>query len=86
MLDIKLDEQECPSGAKFNNQIVITQGFLETFKNAHLLAVNTIMKILDERVNSETGADYLQVAHFDNTKFWVIDDGSYVTFLLPEEY
>ena len=87
MLDINLKEQEMPCGAQFNNEIVLTCGFEETFgPSSIMVALSTLKKIKDERVLSETGADYLQVGYFDNKKFWVIDDGCYVTFLLPEEY
>ena len=87
MLDVILRPQEEPSNAKFNNPVIMTRGFNATFEpSSILLATTTLTKIIQDRVNSVEGADYLQVAMFDNIKFWIIDDGSYVTFLLPSEY
>lgn len=87
MLDITLMEQEEPTNAQFSNPLVMTKGFDESFQPiSPMVALSTLEKIHDERVNSLKGADYLQVCYFRNKKFWVIDDGSFVTFLLPEEY
>lgn len=87
MLDITLKEQEMPCGAMFNNEMVMTCGFEELFGPSYILvALSTLKKIKKERVMTEEGADYLQVAYYDSKKFWVIDDGCCVTFLLPEEY
>lgn len=86
MLDILLDEQEEPCGAKFNNEMVMTRGFEETFEPFSILVALSTLKKIKDRVQSDEGADYLQVAFFEGRKFWVIDDGMYITFLLPEEY
>ncbi|SDZ27158.1 hypothetical protein SAMN05660462_02473 [Proteiniborus ethanoligenes] len=87
MFNIKLEPQEQPCGARFNNQVVMTKGFNELFEPfSSLIALTTLQKIIKERVNSKEEADYLQVAMCQDNKFWVIDDGSYVTFLLPSEY
>ena len=32
------------------------------------------------------GADYFQVLTYNGIKYWVIDDVSVVTFLMPEDY
>lgn len=87
MFDVELAPQEEPCNARFDSQLMMTRGFEATFKpSSTLIAVSTLSKIIQDRVNSVEGADYFQSAVYDNTKFWIIDDGSYVTFLLPEEY
>lgn len=86
-MEIILKEQEESTNAKFDSQVVSTQGFIAEFGDeAFLVAVSTLEKIIAERVNSDAGADYLQVCEYAGIKFWVIDDGQAVTFLLPSEY
>lgn len=79
--------QEEACGSKFNGNLVMTRGFDRKFEpSSILLAISTLRKIIEERVNTEEGADYLQVGYFENKKFWIIDDVHCVTFLMPEEY
>ena len=87
MFDITLMPQEEACSSKFNGNLVMTRGFDRTFEpSSILLAISTLRKIIEERVNTAEGADYLQIGYFENKKFWIIDDGDYVTFLLPEEH
>jgi hypothetical protein len=87
MFDVTLQEQEEATGATFDNELVMTKGFKEKFEPFSVpLALETLQKIIKERVQSEQGADYLQVAFYKDNKFWIMDDECYVTFLLPEEY
>jgi tetraacyldisaccharide-1-P 4'-kinase len=86
-MEILLKPQEESTNAKFDSQVVATQGFIAEFGDeAFLVAVKTLEKIIAERVNSVDGADYLQVCEYAGIKFWVSDDGNAVTFLLPCEY
>lgn len=87
MLEIKILEQDESTNAQFNGRLVMTSGFNNTFPGvAPLLALEAVNKIITERVHSTLGADFLQVLIYDNKKFWVIDDGSVVTCLMPEDY
>lgn len=94
-MEILLKPQEESSHAKFNGQLVITRGFADEFGDdgAIFVAINTLKKIINERVNSIEGADYLQVCEYAGVRFWVISDESssnpsdnIVTFLKPNEY
>ena len=87
MLDVKLLPQEEPTNAQFAAPVYATKGFHEKFgKEAGAIALRTLL-LIGERI-ANGGADYLQIAEFDNKRFWVIDDGpgACVTFLLPSEY
>lgn len=84
--DIILLPQEKPANATFDNPVLMTRGFQIKFNDPDLLVINTLNKITDEQVHSKKGADYLQRAIYNNIPFWIIDDGTYVTFLLPTEY
>lgn len=86
MLDILLKEQKMPCGAQFNNEMVMTRGFEEEFEPISILVALSALKKIKERVKSEQGVNHLQVAFFKGKRFWVIDDGTYTTFLLPSEY
>lgn len=94
-MEILLKPQEESTNAKFNGRLVITRGFADEFGDdgAIFVAVNTLEKIISERVNSVEGADYLQVCDYAGVRFWVISDDNssipsdnVVTFLLPSEY
>jgi hypothetical protein len=83
---IVLHPQEFNGNYKFSGRLYLTAGFKETFKDmASIIAVSTLLKILDERVHTY-GADYLQAASHQGITFWAIDDVTHVTFLLPAEY
>ena len=86
MSEIQLMPQEAIGNSKFCGQLVVTCGFQESFGEvAPVVAIKTLLKIVAERVRGE-GADYIQVAIFQGTKFWIIDDEEVITFLLPSEY
>ncbi|MCR3922830.1 MAG: hypothetical protein NUK65_10005 [Firmicutes bacterium] len=85
--DVQLLPQEESTKATFTGQLVMARGFIEKFSpNESQVAIQALVKIIGQRVESEEGADYFQAAVFNGEKFWVIDDGSMVTYLLPEEY
>lgn len=84
---IELLPQERPCRARFDTPIYMTTGFSSEFGGLALLIVQlTMYKIQAERVSSSEGADYFQSATFYGGKFWIIDDQSHVTFLMPHEY
>ncbi|MCR3923302.1 MAG: hypothetical protein NUK65_12440 [Firmicutes bacterium] len=90
--NVELLPQEASTRSTFIGQLVMTKGFIEKFSpNESHIAIEALVKI-GQRVASEEGADYFQtgLAHKiggeESIKFWCIDDGDYVTFLLPEEY
>lgn len=86
-MNIQLMPQESPCNARFDSPVYMTCGFQQEFSDlAPVIVENTLHKIRNERVESETGADYLQIAYYNKTKFWIIDNSSYITFLLPSEY
>ena len=88
-MKITLKEQECKCSSKFSGQIVYTKTFGETFQEKTIEIIIASMSLIFSLVRKNI-ADYLQVLtveiNEDTIKFWVIDDGSYVTFLLPEDY
>ena len=85
-LNVELKPQEQSVKARFAGPVYVTRGFQEKFgPDSFAIAMKTLVKI-GERVGSEEGADYLQVAQFNGVTFWVIDDGLNVTYLMPEEY
>ena len=88
-MKITLKEQECNGSSTFSGKIVYTKSFGETFQEKVTEVILVSMSLIFDLV-SKNIADYLQVltieTNTDNIKFWVIDDGSGVTFLLPEDY
>ncbi len=86
---ITLQEQECQGNSLFSGAIVYTKTFGEVFRDKTTEIILASMSLIFDRV-SKNIADYLQVltveTSTDNIRFWVIDDGSCVTFLLPEDY
>jgi hypothetical protein len=82
-----LKPQEHSGSYKFNGELVIMSRFVTEFGDlAAEIAVNALIKVITERVNSFEGADYLQVLTYKSIKFWIIDDVDVVTVLLPEDY
>jgi hypothetical protein len=80
-------DQECGGSSKFSSKLFMTNGFLNEFGPvAAALALAALMRVIKERVNSSIGADYLQVFEFNGLRFWLIDNETYITALLPEEY
>lgn len=88
-MKISLQPQECIGDSKFIGQIVCTKAFEDTFRDKTADVILVSMSLIFERVRKNI-ADYLQVltakTNTDTIKFWVIDDGSCVTFLLPQDY
>lgn len=86
---ITLQKQECNGSSTFSGQIVYTKAFCEVFQDRTLEVILASMSLIFDLV-SKNIADYLQVLtveiNADKIRFWVIDDGSCVTFLLPEDY
>lgn len=82
-----LKPQECSGNYKFSGRVVMTSSFVMEFGDlAGEIAINALMKVIAERVHSSEGADYLQVLSYEGITFWIIDDVSVVTVLLPEDY
>ena len=89
-IEIILKEQEQEEGVpkeNFARDVAATKVIVEAFGSlTEAVVFATLEKIINERVNSESGADYIQIVTIGEVSFWVIDDGSVVTFLFPEEY
>ena len=88
-MEITLKEQECIGNSKFDGQILYTKTFETVFGDNTIEIIMASMTLILSRVK-ENIADYLQVltvqTSTDIIKFWAIDDGSCVVFLLPEDY
>ena len=88
-MKIILQPQEVCGNCRFSGAIVFTKAFGEAFQDKTTEVILASMSLIFDLV-SKNIADYLQVltveANTDKIKFWVIDDGSCVTFLLPEDY
>lgn len=88
-MKITFKKQECIVNSSFSGQIVYTRAFGETFKEKTTEIIFASMSLIFDLV-SKNIADFLQVltgeTKTDNIRFWVIDDDSCVTFLLPEDY
>ena len=85
--NLKMFSQECSGDYKFSSKPFMTRGFISEYKeDATTIAITALQKLLNERVNSIEGADYLQVFEYNHIRFWIIDDIDHITFLLPEEY
>lgn len=88
-MKITLQPQECNGNCRFCGQIVYTKAFGEVFQDKTTEIILASMSLIFDLV-SKNIADYLQIltveADADIIRFWVIDDGSCVTFLLPEDY
>lgn len=88
-MKITLQPQECNGNCTFSGQIVYTKAFGEVFKEQTTKVILASMSLIFERVRKNI-ADYLQVFTVETDtgtiKFWVIDNGSYITYLLPSDY
>ena len=88
-MKITIQPQEVNGNCTFSGQIVYSKAFGEVFKEQTTKIILVSMSLIFERVRKNI-ADYLQVFTVEtNTgtiKFWVIDNGSYITFLLPSDY
>lgn len=83
------DQEESGNCNYAGVKICMTRGFKEIFgAEAERIGFTSLAMILERYPNN---ADYLQVFEYhrkDNEviKFWCINDGDYITFLLPSEY
>lgn len=84
-MKVILKDQECTGNYKFEATAYMTRGFQSEFGESSVLVVAKTLALIKERALS-IGADYLQVAFCNGTKFWIIDDVTHITFLLPSEY
>lgn len=88
-MQLTLHQQECEGNYKFDGQILYTKSFETVFGDNTIEIIMASMTLILSRVK-ENIADYLQVltvqTSTDIIKFWAIDDGLCVTFLLPEYY
>ena len=88
-MQLVLHKQECIGNCKFDGQILFTKGFETQFSDKTTDIIIASMALILSRVR-ENVADYLQVLTAQTStaiiEFWAIDDGSCVTFLLPEDY
>ena len=88
-MQLTLHQQECEGNCKFDGQILFTKGFEAQFSDKTTDIIIASMALILSRVK-ENIADYLQVltvqTSTDIIKFWAIDAGSCVVFLLPEDY
>jgi len=97
---ITIPPQEEMSGIRshyFSGNVVVTSNFARIFgedgeNNMFWVILETLTKI-HKMVLTET-VDYFQVGIYEHSydssvksmKFWIIDDESVVTFLMPEDY
>ena len=88
-MKITIQPQEVCGNCSFSGAIMYTKAFGEVFKEQTTKVTLASMSLIFERVRKGI-ADYLQVFTVETDtgtiKFWVIDDGSYITFLLPSDY
>lgn len=87
---VQLLPQEQTGEYQFSGQIVMTANFNNTFDGHIFTVVLEAMELIHDRIGSE-GADWFQVAKYvkddgSSIKFWITDDVSHVTFLLPSDW
>lgn len=76
--------QEVEGSHRFNSRTVITRAAQAAITSAELLHLSTMLR---QAITESDGLDYLQVFECDDGRvIWCIDDGDYVTWLLPEDY
>lgn len=87
---VTIQEQEVSGNYKFVGiPMYMTKGFQETFgEETNAVAFTAHMLLLEKYPND---ADYFQVFLYSypdgkEVKFWLINDVSHMTFLLPSEY
>jgi len=80
---LRLLPQEQEGTYQFSGNFVSTRNAIEKFGEPVIFAAYTV---LQKEVERKGGLDYLQVFEVDGEKLWFIDDVSYVTCLLPEDY
>lgn len=82
---VKLIPQENVGESMFMGQIVMTSNFQNIFGGkAFYIVLESLAKI--RALILDGGADFFQVLNYDGKKYWVIDDVSVITFLMPEDY
>ncbi len=88
-MKIILQPQEVCGNCSFSGEIFYTKAFGEVFQDKTTEVILASMSLIFERVRKNI-ADYLQVFTVETDtgtiKFWVIDDDSYITFLLPSDF
>lgn len=88
-MKIILQPQEVCGNCRFSGAILYTQAFGEVFQDKTTEVILASMSLIFERVRKNI-ADYLQVFTVETDtgtiRFWVIDDGSYITFLIPSDF
>lgn len=76
--------EETPGTHRFDSRTVMTKAL--EYNTTHEERIQ-LMQLLRRDIESNEGLDYLQVFEgSDGRVVWVIDDGSYVTWLLPSDY
>jgi len=80
---IRLLPQQRTGTYKFSGQFVVTRNAVGKFGERTALAAYAVVR---REVASNGGMDSFQVLDIDGEKLWLIDDGSVVTALLPEDY
>jgi hypothetical protein len=85
--NLKLLPQEVSGDYRFSGKMYLTIGLIATFgDDAKIIALMALKKVQTERVNTPTGTDYLQVFSYNDKRFWLIDDVTHITALLPSDY
>jgi hypothetical protein len=85
--DLIMLPQECGGDYTFSGQLFMTISFMSEFTHeASYLALFALRKVIEERVVSSEGADYLQIFSYKGIRFWLIDGKDHITALLPSEY
>ena len=85
MNNVILKPQECTGNYLFDGQMYMTAGFQSEFGEDAPIVIMETMHLIYKRRDT-VGADYLQTAEYNGIKFWVIDDVTHITFLLPSDY
>lgn len=76
--------QETPGSHRFERRTVMTRAFEAATSPEERY---DLIVCLRRAITTHNGLDYLQVFESnDGRTIWCIDDGSYVTWLLPSDY
>jgi len=76
--------QQTDGPHQFKTRTVITRAAQAAITSAELLHLSTMLR---QAITDNDGLDYLQVFESDDGRvIWCIDDGEYVTWLLPSDY
>ena len=80
---IRLRPQEHQGTCRFSSRLVATAAAHEKFGPETVVQALALVKA---KAQERDGLDYLQVLEVDGQALWLIDDGTVVTALLPEDY